>query len=57
MNGLAQQSGKNFGLYNVHERLTLFTGEAGGIHIMSKPGEGTKVVIRMPHNKIIEKNQ
>ncbi|MDF2647169.1 MAG: histidine kinase [Paenibacillus sp.] len=57
MNGLSQQSGKNFGLYNVHERLTLFTGEAGGIHIMSKPGEGTKVVIRMPHNKIIEKNQ
>jgi len=36
------------GIRNVHDRIVLLYGQAYGVEIDSKPGEGTKVRIRMP---------
>lgn len=40
-------SGSSYGLYNVHERIQLFSGEAYGLRIQSHPGAGTTVTVRM----------
>ena len=43
-------TGKDFyGLYNVNERIRLSFGEEYGMDIMSQPGEGTMVSIRLPY--------
>jgi two-component system sensor histidine kinase YesM len=39
-------SGSSYGLYNVNERIKLFAGEAYGLQIQSKSGEGTTVTVR-----------
>lgn len=44
----ASSSPSSYGLYNVWERVRLFTGETGRIHVESKPGEGTTVSLRIP---------
>jgi sensor histidine kinase YesM len=47
MTGVA--SGRqSIGLRNVDERLRMLYGEAYGLHIESAPGNGTRVVIRIP---------
>lgn len=38
------------GIRNIHERIKLIFGEEYGLEIESKPGEGTKVRIRVPYN-------
>lgn len=38
--------GSSYGLYNVNERIKLFAGEAYGLRIHSKLGEGTTVSVR-----------
>ncbi|MNI44866.1 Sensor histidine kinase YpdA [compost metagenome] len=38
--------GGSYGLYNVNERIKLFAGEAYGLSIRSKLGEGTTVSVR-----------
>ncbi|MCC3372130.1 sensor histidine kinase [Cohnella sp. REN36] len=40
--------GRGIGLRNVHERIKLQYGEAYGLHIESRAGEGTVVSIRLP---------
>lgn len=40
-------SGSSYGLYNVNERIRLFSGEAYGLSIRSRPGEGTTVRVRL----------
>ena len=43
-------TGKDFyGLYNVNERIRLSFGEEYGMDIMSQPGQGTMVSIRLPY--------
>jgi len=37
----------SYGLYNVNERLRLFSGEGGGMHVESEEGVGTRVMIRL----------
>lgn len=39
--------GGSYGLYNVHERIRLFSGEGYGLSIYSEPGKGTAVTVRM----------
>ncbi|OCT13007.1 hypothetical protein A8709_22060 [Paenibacillus pectinilyticus] len=39
-------SGSSYGLYNVNERIRLFSGEAYGLCIHSQPGEGTTITVR-----------
>ncbi|MFK7696153.1 sensor histidine kinase [Paenibacillus sp. HJGM_3] len=39
--------GSSYGLYNVNERIKLFAGEASGLSIESRPGEGTTVTVRI----------
>ena len=41
-------SGNGVGLSNVHERLKNLFGEEYGLRIISKPGEGTAVYVRVP---------
>lgn len=36
------------GIYNVNQRIKLYFGESYGIHIISKMGQFTKVIITMP---------
>ncbi|MDF2922965.1 MAG: histidine kinase [Paenibacillaceae bacterium] len=36
-----------YGLYNVHERIRLFAGQGSGLAVHSRPGEGTRVEIRV----------
>lgn len=38
----------HFGLYNIERRLKLMYGEAYGLEIKSRPGEGTRVSMRLP---------
>ncbi|WP_168120227.1 sensor histidine kinase [Paenibacillus sp. HB172176] len=44
----ASSSPSSYGLYNVWERVRLFTEGAGSLEIESEPGAGTTVSIRMP---------
>ncbi|RED54932.1 sensor histidine kinase [Cohnella lupini] len=37
-----------YGLHNVHQRLQLYFGPRYGVEIVSRPGEGTRVSIRIP---------
>jgi two-component system sensor histidine kinase YesM len=39
-------SGSSYGLFNVNERIRLFSGEAHGLSIQSHPGEGTTITAR-----------
>lgn len=39
--------GSSYGLYNVNERVKLYAGESSGLSIVSKPGEGTTVTVRI----------
>ena len=48
------QSGKNIGMANVNQRIRLFYGEAYGIRIASRQGEGTEVKIILPIRKYSE---
>lgn len=41
-----------YGLYNVNERILLRFGEAYGISLESKYGEGTRVIIRLPYQEV-----
>ncbi|TBL70725.1 cache domain-containing sensor histidine kinase [Paenibacillus thalictri] len=41
-----EQTG-GYGLYNMHERVRLFSGSGGYVHITSEPGQGTTVTIRI----------
>lgn len=38
----------SFGLYNINQRIKLYYGKQYGIHIISKLGEGTKVIVNLP---------
>jgi len=44
----AASSPSSYGLYNVWERVRLFTGDAGSLVVESQPGEGTTVSLRIP---------
>ncbi|MNN11130.1 hypothetical protein D3C81_1240740 [compost metagenome] len=35
------------GLRNVHERICLHYGDRSGLHVDSRPGEGTTVILRI----------
>ncbi|RTE10622.1 cache domain-containing sensor histidine kinase [Paenibacillus whitsoniae] len=48
-------SGSSYGLYNVNERIKLFTGEAQGLFIESQLGEGTTITARFPRRPISQK--
>lgn len=37
------------GVYNVHKRIQMMYGENNGLHILSEPGKGTTVTIRIPN--------
>jgi two-component system sensor histidine kinase YesM len=39
---------RGYGLYNVHERIRLTYGPSYGITVESHPGEGTRVIVRLP---------
>ncbi|MBD2863192.1 cache domain-containing sensor histidine kinase [Paenibacillus oceani] len=43
----AEGSGSSYGLYNVNERIKLFAGEASGLRITSRLGEGTSVTVHI----------
>ncbi|NOU64764.1 sensor histidine kinase [Paenibacillus sp. LMG 31461] len=48
-------SGSSYGLYNVNERIRLFSGEAYGLSIQSQLGEGTTITARFQlQRQIIE---
>jgi len=44
----APRGHRSIGLANVHKRLTLYCGPAYGLSIVSAPGEGTRVTVRIP---------
>ncbi len=46
------KGGSHFGLYSVSHRIKLYFGNEYGARIESNKGEGTKVVIRLPYQKI-----
>ncbi|MNT45833.1 Histidine kinase-, DNA gyrase B-, and HSP90-like ATPase [compost metagenome] len=48
----SRQLFSGIGIRNVHDRITLLYGPHYGVSISSKPGEGTKVKIRLPLIKI-----
>ncbi|MBE5960757.1 MAG: sensor histidine kinase [Lachnospiraceae bacterium] len=45
-------TGKNIGLHNIYQRIKLFYGADYGVMIESEPGRGTKVMVRLPVNKV-----
>ena len=47
---LSDNADGGFGMYNVYQRLWLHYGEGIELKLESKPGEGTIVRIRIPHN-------
>lgn len=51
--GLLQpgKRGHGIGLYNVHRRLQLYYGEAYGLCVFSRGGEGTEISMRIPMEK------
>lgn len=51
---------ENIGLVNVNQRIRLFYGDAYGIHITSREGEGTEIMISLPvrdHSENMEKSK
>jgi two-component system sensor histidine kinase YesM len=44
---LSKDSMESYGLYNVHERIRLYCGDAYGLTVHSEEGRGTEVSIRM----------
>ncbi len=45
----------NFGLSSVHKRLQLLYGSDFGLNILSEPGKGTTIIIRMPlHREVAD---
>ncbi|MHA6483463.1 cache domain-containing sensor histidine kinase [Paenibacillus sp. strain BS8-2] len=48
--------GSSYGLYNVNERIRLFGGNASGLRIQSKLGEGTTVWIRVKYTPPTDKS-
>nr|WP_283248180.1 sensor histidine kinase [Bacillus sp. FJAT-50079] len=46
--GKIRSKGSGIGLFNINERIKLMFGNEYGIHIESKKGSGTKVVITLP---------
>jgi two-component system sensor histidine kinase YesM len=40
------------GLQNIHQRIQMFYGETYGLAILSKPGEGTTVMLSVPFNPL-----
>ena len=42
------QKEKGFGLHSVHKRIQILYGEAYGLKILSEPGRGTTVILRVP---------
>ena len=45
--------GSGIGIRNVHDRITLYFGDAYGVSIASEPDEGTCVTLRMPAVKYV----
>jgi two-component system sensor histidine kinase YesM len=43
----AEEASGGYGLYNVHERIRLYCGDAYGVVVRSEEGCGTEVIIRM----------
>ncbi len=43
-----KSNSKGYGLQNVNNRIRLYYGEGYGLQIESRPGEGTKVLVRIP---------
>lgn len=48
---LVTYQAKGYGLKNVNDRIRLLYGESYGVGIFSRPGEGTRVEIRLPKEK------
>lgn len=55
------QNNKNeinsIGLYNVNERIKLFFGQEYGLHIISEPEKGTRILIHLPYISVLEENK
>ena len=54
-NGIYQEKQGSFGLWNVHQRIRLYCGEAYGLSFESAPGEGTTVTVTLPSDGITVK--
>lgn len=50
MNKKEISAGESIGLCNVHQRIRLFYGEAYGVTLESRPGEGTRVTTVLPRH-------
>ncbi len=50
--GEVKRNGSGIGLKNIDERLKLIYGKEYGIIIASRLGEGTKVMIKIPKEKV-----
>ena len=48
---LVTYQAKGYCLKNVNDRIRLLYGESYGVDIFSRPGEGTRVEIRLPKEK------
>lgn len=46
--GQFETRGTGLGIRNIHERIKLMYGDEYGLRIMSKPGEGTRVILSIP---------
>lgn len=46
---------KGYGLKNVNDRIKLLYGEEYGVKIFSRPGDGTRVEIRLPKKTAAER--
>ena len=46
--GVSSRPGEHLGLYNVDSILRLHFGEAYGLSVRSRPGEGCLVMVRLP---------
>lgn len=53
----ASGKGAHIALYNTHRRIRLLYGEAYGLTLRSRPGEGTEVEIRLPAENAAPKKQ
>ena len=54
-NGIYQEKQGSFGLWNVHQRIRLYCGEAYGLNFESAPGEGTTVTVTLPSEGVTVK--
>lgn len=51
VNTLLKTGSEGYGIKNVNDRIQLMYGEAYGLKIFSKDGEGTRTEIRLPYEK------